>query len=316
MKKWLIGIVIFLAVASFLTYLFIPSGISFSHSISLRANPQGLYRNLLNEKSWFKWWPENINDRNNDTLHNQFFYNGFTYTIDAKKTSSILITIASSTVKSKTALHLFPIDADSVQMIWEGRIPTSYNPIKRIRVYFKSKQLTNDINFTMKKIDSFFSKTENIYGSDIQQIPVLDSILISTYATSKDYPTTAFIYNLIDQLKEYISRQSAKETGFPMLNVTTTDSITYLTRVAIPVNKKLKSSGNISYRWMMGGGKILVSEIKGGPASIDTAFRQIENYINDYRRTAPAIPFLSLVTDRQKEPDTTKWVTKIYYPVM
>jgi hypothetical protein len=67
---------------------------------------------------------------------------------------------------------------------------------------------------------------------------------------------------------------------------------------------------------MLGGGNILITEVKGGPASIKKAFNEMETYITDYRRTAPAIPFQSLITDRSKEPDTSKWVTKIYYPVM
>jgi hypothetical protein len=106
------------------------------------------------------------------------------------------------------------------------------------------------------------------------------------------------------------------ETGNPMLNVHTTDSINYLTRVAIPIDKRLPSVKNIEHKWMMGGGKILVAEVRGGPSSINNALRQMENYIHDYGRTVPAIPFQSLVTDRLNLPDTTKWITKIYYPVM
>jgi hypothetical protein len=106
------------------------------------------------------------------------------------------------------------------------------------------------------------------------------------------------------------------ETGFPMLNIYKTDSVNYLTRVAIPVDKKLPSSGNISYKWMLGGGNILVTDVRGGPFSIDSAFQQLEYYVHDYNRTSPAIPFQSLVTDRSKVPDTTKWITRLYYPVM
>jgi hypothetical protein len=165
-------------------------------------------------------------------------------------------------------------------------------------------------------MQSFFSKPENIYGFTIRQEPVVDSILVSTFAMSKGYPSTAFIYNLLDQLKDYIKNQSAKETGYPMLNINTEDSINYLTRVAIPVDKELKSSGNISYKRMLGRGEILVAEVKGGPGLINNAFYQMKNYVNDYQRVAPAIPFLSLVTDRMNEPDTSKWITRIYYPVM
>jgi hypothetical protein len=101
-----------------------------------------------------------------------------------------------------------------------------------------------------------------------------------------------------------------------MLHITTSDSLQFTTRVAIPVNKKLPGSGSISYRWMLGGGNILVTEVKGGPYSIRQAFRQLEYYVVDHRRIAPAIPYESLVTDRRSQKDTAQWVTRIYYPVM
>jgi hypothetical protein len=38
--------------------------------------------------------------------------------------------------------------------------------------------------------------------------------------------------------------------------------------------------------------------------------------VQDHQRVAPAIPFQSLVTDRTKQPDTSKWVTRLYWPIM
>ena len=38
--------------------------------------------------------------------------------------------------------------------------------------------------------------------------------------------------------------------------------------------------------------------------------------MDDYHLTSPAISFQSLVTDRQVEKDSLKWITKIYYPIM
>jgi hypothetical protein len=67
---------------------------------------------------------------------------------------------------------------------------------------------------------------------------------------------------------------------------------------------------------MPGGGNMLVTEVKGGQIEVNKASVQLLNYISDYNRTAPAIPFESLVTDRRKEPDSSKWITRIYYPVM
>ena len=51
-------------------------------------------------------------------------------------------------------------------------------------------------------------------------------------------------------------------------------------------------------------------------SEIQKAYDQIQHYISDHNRVAPAISFESLVTDRRQEPDSSKWVTRIYYPVM
>jgi hypothetical protein len=63
------------------------------------------------------------------------------------------------------------------------------------------------------------------------------------------------------------------------------------------------------------GGNTLEAEFKGGPEATLKAFELFDTYKNDMGYTAPAIPYQLLVTDRAKEADTTKWVTKFYYPV-
>ena len=63
-------------------------------------------------------------------------------------------------------------------------------------------------------------------------------------------------------------------------------------------------------------GKILESDsIKGGKTVVDQSFKIFEQYFEDYKHTSPAIPFQLLVTDRLKEPDSLKWVTRFYYPI-
>ena len=121
---------------------------------------------------------------------------------------------------------------------------------------------------------------------------------------------------MLDKLKNYSTKQGAKQSGHPMLNVYTVDSISFLVKVALPVNKKLKDEGSIKYKWMLGGGKILISDVTGETSKVDHAIKQLEYYLLDYNRVAPAIPFMSLITDRSKELDSTKWITRIYYPVM
>jgi hypothetical protein len=60
----------------------------------------------------------------------------------------------------------------------------------------------------------------------------------------------------------------------------------------------------------------MYSEVKGGSYTADEAQKQLELFIGDYGRSKIANSFQLLVTNRLKEPDTLKWLTKIYVPVI
>jgi hypothetical protein len=92
------------------------------------------------------------------------------------------------------------------------------------------------------------------------------------------------------------------------------DSGLFKTEVAIPVNKAIPQNKIYLIKRMVPG-KILVAEIKGGDYSAREALRQMHIFMTDNNLSSPAIPFQSLITNRMEEPDTLKWITKIYYPV-
>jgi len=165
----------------------------------------------------------------------------------------------------------------------------------------------------MKCMKLFLEKPENVYGMHIDQILVKDTILVTSKFSSGQYPSTSKIYGFINGIKKYISANNAKETNYPMLHVWR-DSGVFHTTVAIPVDRRIPESTVYLIKRMVPG-RILVSEVKGGSYTTGEALRQLGLFISDYHLASPAIPFESLVTNRMEEPDTSKWVTKIYYPV-
>ena len=60
----------------------------------------------------------------------------------------------------------------------------------------------------------------------------------------------------------------------------------------------------------------MTGEVTGGQKEIEEAQKQMELYITDYQRSIIAIPFQMLITDRTREPDSSKWITRIYFPVV
>ena len=165
----------------------------------------------------------------------------------------------------------------------------------------------------LTNMDHYLSNRDHIYGMHIEKISTTDTFLVALKSTHNVYPTTKDVYTLINTLKKYIAAQGAEITNAPIMNVTQRESALYELMVAVPTNKALQPSGDILYRRMVPG-NFMSAEIKGGDATVKEAMWQMHLFMTDYERTVMAIPYAKLVTDRSMEPDTSKWVTRIYQP--
>lgn len=309
MKKWIIAVAVFAAVLTSLLLIFIPNTIVVNKSIVIKNNLKGLKRALSANENWHKWWPGTADEKG------LLFSNNF-YSLTDIAFSSIFITIKHSNLDTKSSLTFIPVTTDSTKLDWEIQMPTSLNPIKRLQTYLFTRSLQKDIPGLLTNIKKYYSSTANLYDLDIRREIVDDSTMISTFDSTRGYPSTEKIYSLIDKLRDYIGSQQALVTDSPMLNTFSKNNNIYFTRVAFPTNKTLPSKGNIAFRKMLYGGNILTAVITGPPNKADSAIGIIENYLSDHELSSPAIPFYSLVTNRLAEKDSTKWITKIYYPVM
>lgn len=311
MKKWLPALLGVLLILLLCSYFILPGKVSIYQHLPARLSPKSLQRGLQDDTKWQQWWPGEVREGKG-----QLSYNGYTYTLKGRQLTTMLFDVSKGAFRTEAALNFIPTHKDSVLFSWVVDQPLPSSPSRRLQAYRASRPLEEDLQVILQRMMAFYANPDNIYAVAINKDLVVDSILVSTYATSKGYPSMAFVYGLVDQLRQYAAQHGARETGYPMLNVHTEDSVQFLTRVAIPVDKKLPPSGHISYKWMLGGGNILISEVKGGPAAVRAALHQMDLYASDHQRVAPAIPFESLVTDRRKVKDTAQWVTRIYYPVM
>ncbi|MGV3528967.1 MAG: hypothetical protein ACO1OO_08740 [Flavisolibacter sp.] len=307
MKKWLLVagiIVLFLVGLDF----FLPASGSYRQDVSFASNARAVSRQMI-EQGDVKWWPGLAK---NDTLT----YDEILFLLKEKRFSGLIMPVHYKGLHAETFLNVLPLSHDSVQLSWLVK-GEKENFFQRLRHAPARLQLHQSMKEMLEKIAAHFSATENLYKWNIKNDVVHDSTLVSTTGRYASYPTIDEVYILVANLQQYASRSDAKVTGAPMLNriEKNTDGY-YIAQVAIPVSKVLPDSGNIRYKWMLPYGNILSADVKGGPATIEAAFEEMKTYMEENNRTAPAMPFQSLVTNRQTEPDTSKWITKIYWPVM
>lgn len=291
-------------------WVFIPSKIVVSKSEAAEANKDALLRKLSDTNSWREWWPSESEHRS----PNGYFLNQLQFIPGPPTAVSIPVLIADGKEEIRSELTFIRLKAGTTTIQLEAEIRAA-RFFDRLPSYLKARRIKKSFDEITRSIKNY-ANTKNLYGYNIRESKVSDSILVFVSDTVNGKPGVAEIYRLVDILRAYIRRHSGVETNYPMLNLYTPDSSQYLIKVAIPVNKRLPDSSSIRYKWMLGGGNILIAEVKGGYDKINDAYSEILRFISDQGRNVPAIPFESLVTDRRRQPDSTQWITRIYYPVM
>ncbi|WP_162945040.1 hypothetical protein [Flavisolibacter nicotianae] len=313
MRKVVVLLLILLVIGLGFFSFIIPASISIKEENRIAVNSKAFTRVFLHEGPDFSWLAVG---RRSALPAGSFTYKGNDYFLLEKRATSLLYSIRHENDSLVAELVIIPFSSDSVALSFIGSTKTGWNPVSRLQKGRWAKQVAADMKTLLQTLRSFYADEKNIYGFTIQRELVVDTALVSTSERSKGQPSITNIYGMIDRLKSFAQKNNAAPTGLPMVNVTTTADSLYLTRVALPLNKRLKSEGDIQSKWMMGNGNILATEVKGGPSRIQQAFTALEHYTSDHQWATAAIPFQSLVTDRRNEPDTNKWVTKVFWPVM
>jgi hypothetical protein len=300
MKKWITGLFILLIVAIASIYIFIPSKLAVSAARMMNCTPNGTFRCLSEKTKWAQWFPSTVDTGD--------------YVIKSSLVNTIHVTIHHDGDSINSIIYLFPYNVDSTGIQWKCEINTSNSPFNRIQRYQRAVAVKNDMDKILNSLRSFIEKPANVYGLPIVRTTFTDTILLATKTNTSVYPTTTEIYQQVNAIRTKITQQNATATGSPMVNITPLIPSGFEFMVAVPVNRVLPDSNPFFFRRMVPGA-FMMAEVKGGPFAIKEALDKLQLYFYDYRKTAMAIPFETHITDRQAEPDSSKWITRIYAPV-
>ena len=292
--------------------MIIPAKIVISDISLAEATITGEFRFINQTEKWGQWWRD-ANGKSH-VPDSPFTYNGAEFRL-AKQTHNVVgIEIEEKGETVQSVLHLISINKDSTVAIWKCELPTGNNPVTRILKYRRAMELKKNMAGIMHNLTSYISDPRNVYGLTIHRTSTRDTTMLTASFSSPFYPTTSEIYGFLDILEKSIQKQNGIKTGYPMLNLKKLNNGSYETQVAIPTNRLLSNDGKIVFRRMVPG-NFIVAEVKGGPFTINESVNQLEYFISDYNKVVMAKPFQQLITNRLKETDTSKWVTKLYIPV-
>jgi uncharacterized protein (UPF0333 family) len=300
-------VILFLAI----TYFVLPNNSNVSVSVKANASMACVQRVLATKKLYSNWLPKD----GKQISANEFLLDDCTFTFISDNFLNNSITVKYKGLLTSSMVIFEPARDSSFTSVG-FQFPNSNNPFTKLSNYFTYKHVETTTQKLLNSLQSFLSTSDNVYGVSMKKSILKDSTLIALKSLSNSYPTIADIYKNIDILKTFAITNGAKATNPPMLNIYKDAENGYAFMVALPIDKWLDNSGNIIAKRMLAGGNILESgEIKGGFYTVDNFLKELENFRADVNGMSPAIPYQSLITDRSKESDTSKWVTKLYFPI-
>lgn len=310
------GILIIVAVlcAAIIIAYFIPSeNIIIDKKIYIKTTVNSTKKYIIDVNKWNQWWPKNKQQPPTTSDNRSFIYKTTSYTPTKPMYNSVNITVDYKDKTYNGNLIILPISKDSILLDWVIELSKNSSLLKKIFSSKSTKEIETNTAELLYTIKNFLEDNLKIYQIPINQVTVTDTILISTKFSSTVYPSNQLIYQNIEKLQHYVTENNAVQTNPPMLHIIQ-DSGFYQSMVALPINKKIADSDKFLTKKMYPG-KILVTEVKGGINSTRHAMGQLELFISDYSIGSPAIPFESLITNRIQETDSTKWITRLYYPI-
>jgi hypothetical protein len=310
MKREFVILILGVAALSGILYAGISSLQSFSNSVLVGCTADGALRVLVQERHEKNGWPgKKIND-------STYEFEKLKYSISPSLINVTNLTLMHNSGSSKAQFIVEETNPDSSRFTISVAQKLSLNPVTRISEYFALKKLKQQVGSMLTTFKQKFYGEELVYGIKIEMSRVKDSTMISTRKFMNHYPAVSEIYAMLDGVRSHIQANGGEESNAPMLNVFKEDKNLYQVMVAIPTKTAVPASETYLIKKMLANGYILVSEVWGGKYTIHQAEAALKQYVMDHKKSSPAIPFQMLLTDRRNEPDTSKWKTRLYYPVM
>ncbi|MBN2610451.1 MAG: SRPBCC family protein [Bacteroidales bacterium] len=325
-KNVLIGLIILLA-AIILIGFFLPSKIHLERSLTIKAPKEVLFNQVNNLRCWEDWSPwHKIDTAMKITYKDPFTGTGasFSWTSNNKKIGQGKITILYSKpydsivaemdfMKQGTAqgYHLFQ-DTDSGTLVtWGFGTDMGKNPFRKYFGLMMDKYVGNDFETGLKNLDSI-ANTLSPYLVEMKQLN--EFAYTSIRQTCKWEEVSNVMAISYSTLMSFIQSSGGEMNGPPYAIYHKMDEGTIDLETGIPTSELLNPRGNI-ITGTFNQTSVAATDYYGFYDNLGDAHGALQDWIIKMKLEPVGAPIEMYITDPSSEADTSKWLTRIYYPV-
>lgn len=306
-----------------------PSSLRIEKSIVVNVSPAAVYPHVVCFDKWEPWNPWDAMDptNTNEYSENQCSV-GSSYSWKGEQTGAGTQTLVEATdneylktslvfteaPEPQTSEWFFEGTEEGTKVTWNFiGTETSFfkRPMNLMGEYFLNMAYESGLAALKQVAES--SPAESESAIDIQEINLEETKYLLISDDVEPMNIGLYFAENFPKIMEYAEANGASMAGSPTgLYFTWTDALTNMA-AAIPVDKEVAGTDEIEYR-VIPAGKALRVEHYGNYDETGSAHYAIEDYANE-KGYSLSIAIETYVTDPEEEPDTSKWLTQITYPI-
>lgn len=292
-------------------YLFIPTHVKVFNFIESKSPELRVVRLIDNHALLAK-----SVDKYYDSTTKKITIDNVEFTLNNALSNMIQINVQTSRLQLKSFITINTISRETSGISWFCEFQTTYNPIQRWLDYNEAVKIKKASATLIQHINEFVQQPVNVYGFDIKEITLKDTILISTKFPSKTRPTNDQIYKAAKELTTYLKSYNKTALENPMVTVLENNTNDFTVMVGISIDGEIPANEKFTIKKMPVFGKMFVADVVGNQSAINNGYAAVKLFLLDSKRPTPAVPFELLLNDRQSVVDSSQWKTRIFYPVM
>jgi effector-binding domain-containing protein/ribosome-associated toxin RatA of RatAB toxin-antitoxin module len=307
--------------------IFLPKRSHVEASVYINASPDIVFDQVNTLKNWEKWSPWQNAD---STMKLTYFGSpsgvGASYSWISEHSSSGKMSITESTPDKYIQTELdygTRGKARAPWQFWEKNNGTkvtwaldnqNMGYFERYFIVLFKKNMMNTFSQGLLKLKEVSESIRLDHISDVQEVQLVQrhALIITDSALLQN--SGAKMKDMFGRLMNYAQKRNLQTSGVPFTIYYKWGNEGFTTfACGIPISEKTWGSGGYSYIEMPEEKAIMVTH--WGNYNSSKPYEALDNYIKNNGIQISGPPWEEYITDPKTEPDTSKWETRIYYPV-
>ncbi len=330
--KWL-GIIILVIIALFLIIpLFLPSNFHIERSIIIDKPVHHVFNTAVDMNKRVKWdpWIETDPEAEiNVHITPEVIGSGYTWKGEIIGEGIIAIKefIPNELIKSKIefispqsmesdVIWNFKEANKNTNITWAFEGSLSY-PIEKWSGLFMDKFMGPQFEKGLSNFKKLVESLPDLTGrtGEIKEVQFEGLLAVTMKDECAMNKLSSKMMEMYPELMNYLSEVNSEISGppFAIYHKSETEGYTLL-ECGLPINSKIEGKDNINFLEITPTKTIMASHF-GHYNTVKTTYNALLKYINENKIEVTGSPWEMYITDPMKEPDQSKWETKVYFPI-